>query len=309
MGVEVRAMREDWIDGVAGKRVPDNLLIDAYQRLGSVHKVAREVGLDHASVHERLVRLGLNKPVGRGKGVFTEEDRERLRQDYLKYRNEGRAKELAQEMGRTPQFLAREARALGLTNYRHPRKNLAVWKYMDERQAAIIWNRFKTQAKGLGAFCRKYKLDDLGFSRTMRKFFGDEYEHVLELKVPKTSLYRRGRALEYRVRDDLRDHYRYFVLRSPASRSPIDLCAIRFGEVLFIQCKRAGALPVKEWNALLEMARSCGAHALLAVPHDSGRGLIFFRLLDFKDGSKRGQPMESWQPANDQRQERLFDAK
>jgi hypothetical protein len=257
-----------------------------------VHKAAREVGLNHSSVHERLIRLGLNKPAN----ILTGAEVERLRLEYRIFRDAGRLEDLARSMGRNKTFLCARARALGLTISRNggPRPWLGKWKYMSEEAAGVLFDRFRRSSLGLERFCRKTHFDSLGFSRTMQRHFPAEYEAVIEAKAPRQTLYRLGRAFEYRVRDDLKG-YHYFVLRSPRSLSPVDLVAIRRGAVLFVQCKRGGALGVGEWNELFALAGSVGAIPLLAEMPVS-RGITYWRLLDFKDGTKRAQPRGAYQP-------------
>jgi Holliday junction resolvase len=72
-----------------------------------------------------------------------------------------------------------------------------------------------------------------------------------------------GRHFEWRVRDYLKQKG-YFVLRSPQSRGPVDLVAIRKGEILFIQCRINGYLEKAEKYELVELAKSVGAKACLA---------------------------------------------
>ena len=75
--------------------------------------------------------------------------------------------------------------------------------------------------------------------------------------------YRRGTALERRVRDELISAG-YFVIRSAGSKSSVDLAAIKKGQVLFVQCKRSGSLPSREWNDLYGAAVVSGALPVLA---------------------------------------------
>lgn len=231
------------------------------------------------------------KPVN----LFTEEDRKRLSRDYLAYRDAGTLALLATDMGRTKQFVCRQARTLGLTDPKHNRVYGAVWKYMPEEVASAIFEKFKRAGGGLLSYCKRKGYDDLGFSTTMRKFFPDEYEHVIEAKQPRQTPYRLGRSFEYRVRDHLREKGGYFVLRSPASRTPIDLAAIRPGVVLFVQCKRGGAIGVIEWNKLLELSLSCGAIPVLAAMDHATR-YTYTRITGPKDGSKGRQPHEPFDP-------------
>jgi len=272
------------------KRVPDDVLLEAYARLGTVSKVGEEVGLNRASVHERLVKLGANRPIN----VFTEAERDVLRRDYLIYRDLGQLSRLAERMGRTVPFLARQARALGLTDLNRPKFWAGRWRHMTEEQAALLLDDFKRSRLGLGQYVAKKGWPDDGFRSVMQRYFPDEWDAVIESKAPRQSKYRLGRAVEYRARDQLRK-LGYFVLRSPASKSPIDLVAIARGVVLFIQAKRSGVLEPGEWNELVELAESVGATPILAGS-PTGRGIEYWRLTDRKDGSKRRQPREPFDP-------------
>lgn len=272
------------------QRVSDARLLEAYARLGSVHRVGLEVGLNHATVHEHLSKLGAVRPIR----VFTDEERETLRRDYLIYRDLGQLRTLGERMGRTVPFLARQAKALGLTDARRPKPFLAKWKYLTEEQAALVFDDFKHSRLGLGQYLAKKGWSDDGFREVMRRHFPDEWDLVLEAKAPRQTTYRLGRAVEYRIRDDLRLRG-YFVLRSPASKSPLDLIAVKPGVVLFVQSKRSLVLDPAEWNEFLALAVSVGACPLLAGS-PTGRGIVYRRLTGPKDGSKRAQPMEPFEP-------------
>ncbi len=269
----------------------DRDLVEAYQRLGNVWKVADELGMVGQTVHRRLKRLGVAKPMN----VFTSVEIDRLKADYAAAAANGKLDELAASMGRTKPFICRQARALGLTDQKRAKRYIATWKYVDEDQSREIFERFKSSSLGMKAYCVKFGYDDVGFSATMRKFFADEWDSVIEGKAPVQSWYRYGRQFEYRVRDDLRKRG-YYAQRSPASKTPIDVTGIRPGEVLFIQCKRGGDLLVREWNAFFELAISCGAIPILAsCPTE--RGVKYERLLALKDGSRKPQPKEPFEPA------------
>lgn len=278
-----------FIDDVRRPRMKasDAELSNAYAELGSIWKVAERFGMGGQSVHERLSKLGVVQPIN----VFSPEETARLDREYLLFSKSGRLDVLAASMGRSKHLICRKARELGLTSQKHPRPWLAVWKYITDEAAAAIWEDFKASPLGLGAYCKKRGYDDLGFANALRGRYADEWEHVIEIKQPKQTMYRFGREFEYRVRDDLKKAG-YFVMRSPASKSPVDLCAIRHGASLLVQCKRGGSLPVSEWNALFDLAESVGATPVLAVIPASRRGCQYFRLIGRKDGTKRRQPME-----------------
>ena len=247
-----------------------------------------EFGMSGAAVHDRIRGLGVVKPVN----VFTDAERERLRREYAIYRSAGKVADLAADMGRTVQFLSRQAKELGITTHSYP-KLYAQWKYMSEDAARIMFDEFKASPLGMNEWLAKKGFADDGFRAVMTKYWPDEWEHVLESKVKLTTKYRLGREVEYRVRDMLRQEG-YFVLRAPASKTPVDLVAIKPGQVLFVQCKRSGTLPPAEWNALFELAKSCAAIPIMAE-RPWPRMTRFWRLLALKDGGRTRQPMEPFQ--------------
>ncbi|WP_370665372.1 restriction endonuclease [Streptomyces sp. IBSBF 2507] len=101
------------------------------------------------------------------------------------------------------------------------------------------------------------------------------------------SNYARGRDLEHRVRTHLREEG-YEVLRTAGSKSKVDLVAIKTGQILFVQCKRSGALPPAEWNALWDLAQMVGAVPVLA--EQLTRGRKYWRLTGRKDQPGKRQP-------------------
>lgn len=265
-------------------RATDQEIIASYQTFGSIWRTGQAVGISGQSVHERLQKLGIDTSMN----LWTQEDDARLCAEYLLFRDAGKLSDLASSMCRTKQFICRKARTLGLTDPSHVRRYSSVWKHISAAAAEAVWSKFKTSRLGLGKFCTRYQYDDLGFSKAMRAAFPDEYEAVIELKQPKTTKYRLGRGFEYRVRDRLKE-LGFLALRSPASKGPFDLIAIRHGESLLVQCKVSGVLPVAGWNELYYLAESVGAVPLCAAARPT-RGFDWWKLIGPKDGSKRPQP-------------------
>jgi len=183
---------------------------------------------------------------------------------------------------------------LGLTDQHHAKPYLATWKYMSEEAARSILDDFRHSRGNLGEYCARKGYDDLGMSRTLQAYFPDEWDAIIESKIPKQTMYRLGRALEYRCRDYFKARG-YFTLRSPRSAGKVDVVAIKTGQVVFVQCKRSGSLGVQEWNAVFDLALSVSAIPLMAMNNPTGRGINFYRLMERKDGSKRKQPMEKWE--------------
>ena len=99
------------------KKVPDEILLEAYSRHNNVWKTAKELGMCGQSVHERLVKLGKNNKVD----IFTPDELDRIRNEYLEYRDAGQLNLLAVKMGRIKSSLCRQARILGLIDLNRPR--------------------------------------------------------------------------------------------------------------------------------------------------------------------------------------------
>jgi Holliday junction resolvase len=266
------------------KKCSDNEIIEAYKKTKNIWRAAENLGMCGQSVHERLVRLGvkLNHP------KWTEEETCILRERYILYRNSGKLDLLAKKLNRTKHLICRKAKEIGLTNYKRSREWGLVWKNMDIESAGILFEKFKKSTYGFNNFCEHYNFGKNGFYDTMKKYFPDEWENVIELKTPKQSLYRLGRHVEYTVRDLFKKNG-YFVFRSPASRGPCDLVAIDKGVVVFIQCKRSMVMSVKEWNDFYDLSKSVDAIPVLAG-RPTGRGIIFWLLTRKKDGGKKAQP-------------------
>lgn len=95
---------------------------------------------------------------------------------------------------------------------------------------------------------------------------------------------RRGYDFEIKCRDVLTDAG-YWVIRTPASRSPIDLVAIKVGQVLAVQCKLAGYLPPAGRESLRGFAKY-GMTPILAS-RGTKRGQVVWRELlpEWLDGA------------------------
>ena len=117
------------------KKASSEDLAASYNETGSVWKTAEIFGMCGQSVHERLSRLGLIKPAN----TFTENDKNRLIAEYQATVDAGGLSRLAAEMGRTKQFLCRQARRLGLTDQK--RKASPIAKENIRKGRVGIWKR------------------------------------------------------------------------------------------------------------------------------------------------------------------------
>lgn len=263
----------------AKKKVSDDVVIETYKKTNSVHKTGELLGINHATVHERLVKLESNKK----QNLFSESDKERLKSVYIIYRDAGKIDELAAEMGRTKQFICRQAGQLGLTDKSHKKPYISVWADMPEDVAKPILEKLIRSKLSVGAFCKKNNYGVVLFSKRMAELFPGEWDAITEIKRS-GKLYKKGRAFEYRVKDFFSKNG-YQVIRSAASKGPADLVAFKKGEILFIQCKIGNFHNIREWNLLVDIAESVGAKPIFATI-DEQRKIAFWNMRE-KDGSRR----------------------
>ncbi len=79
------------------------------------------------------------------------------------------------------------------------------------------------------------------------------------------SMYARGRAFEYKVRDKL-EELGFAVFRIAGSK-PIDLIALsQRGEVFLIECKKGGHITKREVDEMQEFAKKYKANYIVVTP-------------------------------------------
>ena len=272
------------------RKASDEEILGAYSEHGSVWKAADALGMCGQSVHERLTKLGANRPMR----TWGASEDERLRRDYPAYRRIGKVKRLAELMGRSTRALNVRACRLGIGDRNGWNKRPGFWKDMSDDAARELFDKFKSTRFTLGQFCKRYSFGETGLWKKMSTLWPGEWEHVIESKTPQQTHYRRGRQFEYRVRNHYRE-FGFFVLRSPRSGSPTDLVAIRKGEVHFIQCKVGGAFPPAEWNEFLELAESTGAVPVFAERSDGMTTRLWLLTGRKQVGKRMRQPMKPFQ--------------
>lgn len=149
-------------------KATDDQLIAAYQELSSVWKVADRFEMSGQTVHERLTKIGAINPMR----VFSEEEKEILRQEYQKAADAGRLSDLAATMERTKPFIARQARALGLTNRNRTRSYMAgkdgkaskafkAWLAINEHPRGMLGKKHSTAVKKIIAASNKKRWEQL----------------------------------------------------------------------------------------------------------------------------------------------------
>ncbi len=124
--------------GRGQKKVSDLILLEVYERRKNIWTVAKELGMCGQSVHERLVKMGKMKRIN----VFTDKERSVLLEKYQTYKNIGKLNDLAKTLGRTKQFMCRQAKALGLTNQKSP-------KPYAEKEGSNPYNKYHARVRSL----------------------------------------------------------------------------------------------------------------------------------------------------------------
>jgi hypothetical protein len=90
-------------------------VIALYSEFGNVWKVGEILGRCGQSIHEFLTRRGVIQKMN------TFDDFDILREKYIAYRDAGKLQDLANELGRTKQFICRKAKEIGLTEIKYQR--------------------------------------------------------------------------------------------------------------------------------------------------------------------------------------------
>lgn len=155
-----------------------------------------------------------------------------------------------------------------------------LWKGLSLEE----WFRLFEAARTLTIrqFCRAHRVPVDAFRRRMDQAFPEQYRAIVAARFSKAGRYVRGRKVENAVRDDLLSRGYPFSYRSPLSRGPFDVLAIRLislnPRVLMVQVKAGMQITQDEATRLWDAATPCGAIPVLAGNPD-GTGLQYRRLV------------------------------
>lgn len=126
------------------KKVGDDVILDAYNRLGNVWKVAEEVGLCGQSVHERLIRIKgkLRKP------EYTKKQINQITELYTKgfKAGDGKLDLLCKKLNKSKPNVSRMAKRLGLTN---KNRQLSIRGSIEMSKRAIKWHENNEHPRGM----------------------------------------------------------------------------------------------------------------------------------------------------------------
>lgn len=263
--------------------VTDEQIIASYTKTASVWKTGEELGLSGQTVHRRLQKIGAINRINN----FTANEEKRLKDEYLMYRDAGKLNILAQDMGRTKQFLCRQAGRLGLTDRNTIPHSGKFAKLPDEVLRELILECARS-SKTIGEWCATKGYSEGGFRTAAKKRCRKEWEALQEAKQKKSTNYQTGRSFEYATKRSL-EKAGFTVMRSPASKSPADLFAVKDGRVAFVQCKIHGAIGFDEWNSFYSYCEQAGALPLLAQRNKTGHG-IYYLIITGKKSKKYQKP-------------------
>lgn len=166
------------------KNIPIEQIAAKYQELGSVWKVGEFFGVPGQTVHKELKKAGLVKPMN----VFSEEDKAKLRELYLEYRDRGELQKLADMFGRTKNFICRKAKELGLTD-QHRGFDFSEEKRTADSNRRKEW--FKTHEHPRGFSGHKHTKESREkMGEASLKFWSEHYDemHTDELRRKRSDL-------------------------------------------------------------------------------------------------------------------------
>lgn len=126
--------------GTPQKASNEQILV-AYSEAGSVWGAADLLGMCGQSIHERLVKMGKNKP----QRTFTEEQDEHLRFRYEHHASHGTLTLLANFLGHDKSNMARRARELGLTDKNRKKTYLGPISSLNMRR----WHQRNEHPRGM----------------------------------------------------------------------------------------------------------------------------------------------------------------
>lgn len=139
------------------------------------------------------------------------------------------------------------------------RKRMGKAYLYDRRMAQELLESWRKSHLTLDEFSKKHGLSHTTMYKIFQTHVPEDYSAIVEKKQGRN--YQIGRRFEWRVRDYFKGQG-YFVLRSPISRGPVDLVALKKGESLLIQCKVKSQL--KGFGELISLANTIDAKAILA---------------------------------------------
>jgi hypothetical protein len=246
----------------------------------SLTATAKAFGISHKTVGEILDRNGFTRP---RQQPFTQE------QIAASYARTNHCARSAEEIGIHPETVRLHLAEMGIQR----RTYFPATHLFSTEQLRELLHELATKKLSISRFAEINGLSRPGLMRTMRERIPAEYDAVVTQNRgwSKTGEeLKKGWNFEHLCCNALR-RAEFHVYHSPRSLGPADIIAISTtGQSYAIQAKVGGALPPKEWNALVDHAKLMNAIPVLAAY--KGNEIAFWRLLDHKGGEGRSQPYE-----------------
>jgi hypothetical protein len=181
---------ESYLDQFSDVRRPrqkasDREVATAYLSFGSVWDAAKVLGMVGQSVHERVLKLGVAKPMN----VWTAEEIEQVRALYESgfKSGDGQLKALSKKINRTVSFISRKARELGLSSLNRKCDDSLCDKFSEQSKRYI-----KEKGHPRGALGMKHSEETKATlsekSRERWKNFSDEQIAEIKIKAGKTAV-------------------------------------------------------------------------------------------------------------------------
>lgn len=153
-----------------------------------------------------------------------------------------------------------------------------------QQDALELLEQYRNNSGPLKVFASAQGHTAFALSRLFRALCPAEYASVVERKKAKP--YQKGRNFEWRVKHYL-EGKGYWVLRSPQSKSPADLVALKLNECLLVQCKiNKAAMSKSEKSELCSLAISVGGAPILAYRAPGYKTRYAIHLEDLTNGQQ-----------------------
>lgn len=145
---------------------------------------------------------------------------------------------------------------------------VVAWRQLSEPVLRSLFDAYLEGREVAARFCSRHGYSVTGFTKAVSEQWPEEWGLAQEEKRPEArNLYKMGRSLEQRTKLRLMAAG-HFVVRSAGSKTAADLVAAKDGIIWLVQCKRSGALPPAEWNALIDAAHMAGGVPVMVEnPH------------------------------------------